>query len=66
VGFADEDREVVLPAPAGGGSWTAILSTHDPARAPDGSGRLVLRPCEAVVLVDGRIAATLRDGGAPA
>ena len=64
--FADEGREVVLPRPSGGGSWTTALSTHEPARVPDGSGRLVLRPCEAVVLVDARIAATLDEGGAPA
>jgi alpha-glucosidase len=66
LSFVDEEREVVLPPPAGGGSWTAAVSTHEPARAPDRHGRLVLRPCEAVVLVDQRIAATLGDGGAPA
>ncbi len=62
LGFADEPRELALPAPAAGGSWRSALSTHDRPPTPSADGRLSLRPCEAVVLLDDGTFAAWNEG----
>jgi alpha-glucosidase len=52
LGFGDDERTMKLPPAPSGRGWRAALSTHGSLRGPDDDGTLVLRPLEALILVD--------------
>ena len=52
LGFGDRERALLLPETASGKPWRVAISTHEPLPRPGADGILILRPLEAVVLVD--------------
>lgn len=52
LGFGDRERAILIPDSPSGRPWRVAISTHGPVPQLQPDGVLILRPLEALVLVD--------------